>query len=117
VTQRGGRAAAIERASADAPPCRLCVDDDGWRLRFNDGITRRRNSVFPERPGRAPLPAKIARSEAFYLELRALAGWGLARGARETYLQVHPAREAAQAVYRSVGYATDHEFTYREAPA
>lgn len=51
------------------------------------------------------------------MTLRALAGWGSDRGAREAYLPVHPANEAARAVYGSVGFATDHGYTYWEAPA
>lgn len=47
--------------------CRETVVDDGWRLRFNDGVTRRANSVLPERAGDDALDAKLARAEAFYL--------------------------------------------------
>ena len=54
----------LETGAADALPCRVRVDDDGWRLRFNDGVTRRRNAVVPERAGREALPAKIERADA-----------------------------------------------------
>lgn len=62
------RILAVETAAADALPPRERVDDDGWRLRFNDGVTRRGNSVFAEQPGGDPLPAKLARAETFYRE-------------------------------------------------
>ncbi len=60
------RIRAIEAAAADALPCRERVDDDGWRLRFNDGLTRRCNSVLAEAAGADALEAKIERAEAFY---------------------------------------------------
>lgn len=57
---------ALETAAADALACRERIDDDGWRLRFNDGVTRRGNSVFPQSAGRDRLADKIVRAEAFY---------------------------------------------------
>lgn len=119
------RVRAIEVAAADALPCRVPVEDDGWRLRSNDGVTRRCNSVFPERGGRNPLDAKIERSEACYRShgcvprfqltdaslptafrrrgaggriVRAAAERGRERGARHAYLQVHPGNVGAQAL-------------------
>ncbi len=58
---------AIETAAADALPCKVLEADDGWRLRFEDGVTRRGNSVLAEQGGRDRLAAKIERAEAFYL--------------------------------------------------
>jgi GNAT superfamily N-acetyltransferase len=40
---------------------------DGWWLRFNHGVTRRSNSVWPNHgEGRLPTHERIARAEAFY---------------------------------------------------
>lgn len=66
MTERRARIAQIEQAAAEALPCRLSVDDDGWRLRFNDHVTRRCNSVLAGAPGSDPLAQKIERAEAFY---------------------------------------------------
>src|SRR5262249_43268692 len=42
---------------------------DGWLLRFNDGVTRRANSAWPNGDGHGqPLPSKLAAVEAFYRE-------------------------------------------------
>ncbi len=76
------RTLALEIAAADALPPRERVDDDGWRLRFNDGVTRRRNSVFAEHPGIDPLDAKLARAEAFYRERGAVARFQVTAASR-----------------------------------
>lgn len=76
------RIAQIERAAAEALPCGVRVDDDGWRLRFNDGVTRRCNSVFAERAGGDPLPRKIARAEGFYRQRGAVPRFQLTRASR-----------------------------------
>lgn len=60
------RVRSIETAAADALPCRVRMDDDGWRLRYSVGDSRRCNSVLAEHSGEDALPAKIARVEAFY---------------------------------------------------
>jgi ribosomal protein S18 acetylase RimI-like enzyme len=66
VTPSAERIRALETAAADALACRERIDDDGWRLRFNDGVTRRGNSVFPQSTGHDRLADKIERAEAFY---------------------------------------------------
>jgi ribosomal protein S18 acetylase RimI-like enzyme len=48
---------------------------------------------------------------------RALLGWGSASGARRAYLQVVHNNEPAQALYRSLGFASAYPYWYRRAPA
>lgn len=59
--------ALIEELAANAVAPAVFQEVDGWRLRFNWGVTRRANSVLCARhePG-ADLEAKIAAAEAFY---------------------------------------------------
>lgn len=61
--------ATIETLAANALPVKHLQRLDGWRLRYNDGVTRRANSVLAEVAGVLPLPTKLARAEAFYAEL------------------------------------------------
>jgi ribosomal protein S18 acetylase RimI-like enzyme len=57
----------IETLAADAWPAAEVEDLDGWRLRANDGVTRRANSVWPnENRGRLSLDEKLHAVEAFY---------------------------------------------------
>lgn len=66
MTPHQRRVQRIEAAAADAMVCRVRAFDDGWRLRFNDGVTRRCNAVLAEHAGLDLLAAKIERAEAFY---------------------------------------------------
>ncbi len=95
------RTLALEVAAADALPPRERVDDDGWRLRFNDGVTRRRNSVFPERSGIDPLDAKVARAETFYRERGAVARFQVTAASRPPQLE----RALRERGYRSLAGA------------
>jgi ribosomal protein S18 acetylase RimI-like enzyme len=60
------RVARIETAAADALAPAEEERVDGWRLRFNHGVTRRGNSVLPEARGTFPLVRKLREAEAFY---------------------------------------------------
>ncbi|NJM07876.1 hypothetical protein HC891_19330 [Candidatus Gracilibacteria bacterium] len=56
----------IEELAANAVPAAVLQELDGWRLRFNWGVTRRANSVLAMRAGWLPLAEKIAVAEDFY---------------------------------------------------
>jgi N-acetylglutamate synthase len=57
----------IEEIALASWPAAVVQPFDGWLLRFNDGITRRANSVWPNGAGHGqPLPSKLAAVEAFY---------------------------------------------------
>ena len=60
------RVAWLEAAAADALAPAEELVSDGWRLRFNRGVTRRGNSVLPQERGERPLGAKLSEVEAFY---------------------------------------------------
>jgi len=60
------RIAWLEAAAADALAPAEELLSDGWRLRFNRGVTRRGNSVLPEARGERSLAAKLSEVEAFY---------------------------------------------------
>jgi ribosomal protein S18 acetylase RimI-like enzyme len=65
--------ALIEELAANAVAPAVSQEFDGWRLRFNWGVTRRANSVLCARhDGAADLGAKIAAAEAFYRRRAAL---------------------------------------------
>jgi GNAT superfamily N-acetyltransferase len=49
--------------------------------------------------------------------MAALWGWGAARGAVRSYVQVEVANGAAVPLYTKLGYAIHHEYHYRCAPA
>lgn len=80
--------ARAERAAADALPCSETVEDDGWRLRFNAGVTRRCNSVLADADGADALEDKIARAERFYLARDALPRFQLTAASRPAGLEV-----------------------------
>jgi N-acetylglutamate synthase len=89
----------IETLAADAWPAETDQDLDGWRLRAHHGVTRRANSVLPNRDrGTLPLSEKLRRVEAFYT------GQGLT-----TRYQLCPASqpEGLDAVLASRGYTTE----------
>jgi ribosomal protein S18 acetylase RimI-like enzyme len=70
VSIRGVRE--VERLAAEAWPAAVVEELDGWRLRFNWGMTRRANSVWPnESDNRVPLLEKLEQVETYY------ARWGV----------------------------------------
>ncbi len=59
--------ALIEELAANAWPAAVALAVDGWRLRFNWGVTRRANSVWPNAAeGRHSREEKISLAEDFY---------------------------------------------------
>ncbi len=58
----------LDRLAANAWPALETEPLDGWRLRYNEGLHRRVNSVFPENDGVVPIDEKLAQAEAFYRE-------------------------------------------------
>ena len=57
----------LEELAANAWPAEVIQLVDGWRLRFNGGVTRRANSVWPNGSGDDLSPAeKLALVEDFY---------------------------------------------------
>lgn len=58
--------ATLDRLAARAWPALETEVRDGWWLRYNEGLHRRVNSVFPEKTGTGPLDTKIAEAEAYY---------------------------------------------------
>jgi len=88
---------AIERAAFETWPAAEVVRLDGWRLRFNHGVTNRASSVWPG-PGASEqsLATRIDGVERFYA----------ARGAAACF-QLSPAAEPAQldAALAARGYA------------
>ncbi len=57
----------LEELSGNAWPAAVVQVIDGWRLRFNWGVTRRANSVWPNQAGdRHSLAEKLALVEDFY---------------------------------------------------
>ncbi len=60
------RIAWLEAAAADSLAPAEEVLSDGWRLRYNGGVTRRGNSVLPEARGERPLAHKLNEVQAFY---------------------------------------------------
>lgn len=57
----------LEELAANAWPAEVVEPLDGWRLRFTQGVSRRANSVWPNRSGtHYPLPEKLALVEEFY---------------------------------------------------
>ena len=57
----------IEELAANAWPAEVIQIVDGWRLRFNHGVSRRANSVWPnENGGRVPVEIRLALVEDFY---------------------------------------------------
>jgi N-acetylglutamate synthase len=61
----------LEEIAARAWPAGRVEELDGWRLRADQGVTRRANSVFANvSGGRLPLAEKLARVEEFYARER-----------------------------------------------
>ena len=69
--------AQLETLAADALPTQVCKRFDGWRLRYNGGVTRRANSVLAEHEGTLPLEEKLEHVETFYTSLRTKARFQL----------------------------------------
>lgn len=90
----------LESLAADALVCRESVRDDGWRLRYNDGVTRRGNSVLAEGPNRDSLDSKLVRAEAFYERRGIPARFQLSEASRPAAL---PAALAERGYSREVG--------------
>ena len=66
-TEEPELASILERLAFDAWRAAEVESQDGWRLRFNQGVTRRAGSVWPnEALGHPSLSARIDRAEAFY---------------------------------------------------
>jgi ribosomal protein S18 acetylase RimI-like enzyme len=62
---------AIERVAFGAWPAAEVVEQGGWRLRFNHGVTHRGNSVWPgPGPGGGALGERIEAAERFYAARR-----------------------------------------------
>jgi GNAT superfamily N-acetyltransferase len=78
----------IERLAFDAWPAAEVEERDGWRLRFNRGVTNRASSVWPNAAwGSADLAERIARAEAFYHARGAPALFQLSPAARPDGLE------------------------------
>ena len=100
--------ALIEELAANAWPAEINQALDGWRLRFNVGVTSRANSVWANADGgRVPLAERLDLVEDFYTR----------HGIPPCY-QVTPAAQPADldAVLADRGYTT-HSFTLVEAAA
>lgn len=58
----------LEELAANAWPAAVVQVINGWRLRYNWGVTRRANSVWPNESGpQSPLTEKLALAEDFYI--------------------------------------------------
>src|SRR5438309_5854038 len=58
---------AVEERAANAWPAEVVQELDGWRLRYAEGVTRRANSVWPNRAGdRHSLEERLSLAEEFY---------------------------------------------------
>ncbi len=89
----------LEELSSNAWPAAVVQVVDGWRLRFNWGVTRRANSVWPNEAGdRHPLAEKLTLVEDFY------ARWG-----SPARYQICPAAQPADldAVLAKRGYTSE----------
>ncbi len=58
--------AKIETIAANSVPAKVVEHYDGWRLRYNYGVTRRANSVFAEEQGLLALDEKLEHIQSFY---------------------------------------------------
>ena len=98
----------LEELAANAWPAMVVQVIDGWRLRFNNHVTRRANSVWPnDHGGRHPLGEKLAWVEDFYAR----------RGSPARY-QICPAAQPAglDALLAERGYTTDARTAVQIAP-
>jgi ribosomal protein S18 acetylase RimI-like enzyme len=98
----------LEELAANAWPAAVVQIVDGWRLRFNWGVTRRANSVWPnDTAGRFTLKEKLALVEEFY------ARWG-----GPARYQLCPAAQPANldTILAERGYRTDALTAVQTAP-
>ena len=73
---------AIERAAFESWPAAEVAALDGWRLRFNHGVTNRGSSVWPGRgESERPLDARVEAVERWYAERGAIACYQLSPAA------------------------------------
>jgi ribosomal protein S18 acetylase RimI-like enzyme len=78
--------ATIETLAANALVAHHKESYDGWRLRYNGGVTRRANSVLAEFRGSLPLAEKIARAEDWYKQLGVKARFQLCSASQPEHL-------------------------------
>ena len=98
----------LEELAANAWPAGVVQIVDGWRLRFNWGVTRRANSVWPnEATGRFPLEENLAVVEEFYARWGGPARYQICPAARPDNLDTILARR---------GYITDALTAVQSAP-
>ena len=98
----------LEELAANAWPAAVVQIVDGWRLRFNGGVTRRANSVWPnEDGGRLPQAEKLALVEDFYARWGGPARYQICPAARPDNLDTILARR---------GYTTDALTAVQAAP-
>lgn len=77
----------LEELSANAWPAAIVQIVDGWRLRFNWGVTGRANSVWPNQAGsRHSLAEKLALVEDFYQRWRCPARYQICPAAQPANL-------------------------------
>jgi ribosomal protein S18 acetylase RimI-like enzyme len=76
----------LERAAADALAPAEEVVLDGWRLRFDAGLSRRGSSALPEARGARPLARKLREVRAFYEARGAPPRLQLSPASRPTHL-------------------------------
>ena len=83
----------IEELAMDARPAAVVQALDGWRLRFNWGVTSRTNSVWPNEAGDAvPLAERLRIVEDFYAQYGAPAQYQMTPAACPNDLDDHLAR-------------------------
>ncbi len=89
----------------------LELADNCWLARFNVGYTGRANAVMPLHCGRMVLDRKISCVEEVY-RYAGLLDWALQQGAHSAYLQVTSRNEAANRLYRKLGFSEKARYTY-----
>lgn len=98
----------IEQLAANAWPAEVVQIVDGWRLRFNGGVTRRANSVWPNDSGqRLSLEEKLVIVEDFYT-----------RRGEPARFQICPAAQPANldTILATRGYTIDALTAVQTAP-
>jgi ribosomal protein S18 acetylase RimI-like enzyme len=98
----------LEELSANAWPAAIMQAIDGWRLRFNWGVTRRANSVWPNATeNRRSLAEKLSLVEDFYSR------WG-----QSARYQICPAAQPSELdkVLAKRGYTSDAQTSVQIAP-
>jgi GNAT superfamily N-acetyltransferase len=96
------RILAVESAAVKAWPAREVQVLDGWHLRYSDGVTRRANSVWPNRSeGSLDLERKVEAVEAFYAARSLPARFQICPAARPSGLDTILNRRSYRAVSRT----------------